>query len=336
MITRTEKIRQTPFWQRELAHAIQDIDELLEFIHLDRAELAVSDAACKQFSLRIPIAYAERIKKADALDPLLRQILPVSDEMQTNPGFTHDPVSDQQSIVAQGLLQKYHGRALLITTGACAIHCRYCFRRHFPYNQSQASIAEWSDSIEYLRNKTDITEIILSGGDPLTLSDTRLTKLIHKIESIAHIKTLRIHTRLPIVLPSRVCSKLLEWIKKSRLNIVIVVHCNHANEIDFAVTEALQKLKNEGVTLLNQSVLLAGINDTIDALQHLSESLFSAGVLPYYLHLLDPVAGAAHFDVNKHQATRLIQDLQARLPGYLVPRLVQEIAGEPSKTPAFP
>jgi len=336
MITRTEKIRQTPFWQRELAHAIQDLDELLEFIQLDRAELAVSDAACEQFSLRIPIAYAERIKKADAQDPLLRQILPVADEMQPNPGFTHDPVSDQQSIVAQGLLQKYHGRALLITTGACAIHCRYCFRRHFPYNQSQASISEWSDSIEYLRNKKDITEIILSGGDPLTLSDTRLTKLIHKIESIPHIKTLRIHTRLPIVLPSRVCSKLLEWIKKSRLNIVVVVHCNHANEIDFAVTEALQKLKNEGVTLLNQSVLLAGINDSTNALQHLSETLFSAGVIPYYLHMLDPVAGAAHFDVNKHQATKLIQALQARLPGYLIPRLVQEIPGEPSKTPAFP
>jgi len=335
MITRTEKIRQTPFWQRELAQSIQNIDELLDYVHLDRGSLPVSDAACEQFSLRIPKGYADRIKKSDTNDPLLRQILPLQAEMQSVPGYGPDPVGDQQSIVAQGLLQKYHGRALMMTTAACAVHCRYCFRRHFPYNDCRASEDDWSDSLSYLRNNTDIHELILSGGDPLTLNDIRLSRLVRHIEAIPHIKTLRIHSRIPVVLPSRICAALLEWIQKSRLQVVMVIHCNHAQEIDISVENALQSLKNIGVTLLNQSVLLAGINDTVDDLEALSERLFSTGVLPYYLHLLDPVAGAAHFDTDQEVAKTLLLTLQTRLPGYLVPRLVREMAGNASKTPVF-
>lgn len=336
MITRTEKIRQTPFWQRELAQSIHDVDELLDYIQLDRESLAVSDAATKEFSLRIPRGYANRINKSDVNDPLLKQILPIKSEMQDVAGFATDPVGDQQAIVAPGLLQKYHGRALMITTGACAIHCRYCFRRHFPYTDCRSSDTDWADSLAYLRDKPDIHELILSGGDPLTLNDSRLSRLISNIESIPHITTLRIHSRIPIVLPSRICPALLDWMQKTRLQVIMVIHCNHAQEIDDNVGSALQNLKDIGVTLLNQSVLLAGVNDTIEDLQTLSEDLFAAGVLPYYLHMLDPVAGAAHFDIDPQHAKNLLTRLQDRLPGYLVPRLVREIAGKTSKTPVFP
>jgi len=335
MITRTDKIRQTPFWQRELAQSIQNIDELLHYVKLERADVAVSDEANNQFSLRIPRGYADRIAKADASDPILKQILPIDEEMRNVAGYNTDPVGDLQSIVAPGLLHKYHGRALMITTGACAVHCRYCFRRHFSYHDACHSNADWSAAIDHLNLSPQVNEVILSGGDPLSLSDTRLSRLVDKITSVPHVTTLRIHTRVPVVLPSRICSSMIEWINKSRLRVVMVIHCNHAREIDQATIDAMRTLTSTGVTLLNQAVLLAGVNDSVKSQKELSERLFSAGVLPYYLHMLDPVSGAAHFEVSEQRAKSLYEGLRACLPGYLVPRLVRELEGEPSKTPVF-
>jgi len=335
MITRTEEIRQTPIWQQSLASVIRDIDELLAIVKLDASQLNISEAARKQFSLRIPRAYVDCIKPGDANDPLLKQILPVNDEMLEFERFNTDPVSDLQSIVAGGVLQKYQGRALLLTTGACAIHCRYCFRRHFPYSVENAAQNDWIAAIDYLKSHEDISEVILSGGDPLTLTDNRLVSLVEKIEKISHINTLRLHTRLPVVLPERVCKELLDWLTNSRLHTVIVIHCNHVQEISPAVMHALKILKQAGVTLLNQSVLLKGVNDSTADLKALSLGLFAAGVLPYYLHMLDPVSGAAHFEVDENLAIEMLNQLQAELPGYLVPRLVREIAAKPSKTYVF-
>jgi len=333
MITRNNKIRHIPDWQRELSCAITDLDELLEIIGLTAEQLNISEAAKKQFSLKLPRPFLHRIKKSCPDDPLLRQILPVSAEMKACDGYSKDPVADQSFLVSAGVLQKYQGRALMIATGACAIHCRYCFRRHFPYHSHRASEDNWQAAINYFKQHSDLTEVILSGGDPLTLSDNRLLRLINKIEQIDHVTTLRIHTRLPVVLPERICPELLTWIAASRLKIIFVIHCNHANEIDSHVIQALQALQERQVTLLNQSVLLKNINDNADVLSDLSQQLFNAGVLPYYLHLLDPVEGAAHFNVEQDIAKQLLCKMRRQLPGYLVPRLVQEQPGKDSKTP---
>ena len=269
----------------------------------------------------------------DSNDPLLKQVLPTSNEDIKVDNFFLDPVGDHDAIVAEGVLHKYHGRALLLTTGACAIHCRYCFRRHFPYAQANASRSDWSAAIDYLQTNEDIHEVILSGGDPLTLTDAKLYQLVKKLEKISHINTLRIHTRLPVVLPERVCDDLIAWLSQSRLKKVIVIHSNHANEIDQDVIDSLARLKQADVTLLNQAVLLKGINDNTGDLVALSNSLFMAGVLPYYLHMLDPVDGAAHFDTTQAKACVLIEEMSKKLPGYLVPKLVREIAGEMAKMP---
>ncbi len=333
MITRTEKIRQTPIWQQQLANAIQDVDELLRLVKLDAGQLRISNAASQQFSLRITREYVSRIHPGDVHDPLLRQILPVEAETHNVNHFVSDPVGDHVAHVAEGVLHKYQGRVLLLTTGACAIHCRYCFRRHFPYADANAARADWSEALDYLHTHDDIHEVILSGGDPLTLSDWRLSGLVNKIDNINNIKTLRLHTRMPVVLPQRICDDLLGWLRASRLQIVIVIHCNHHQEIDPAVRQALTALQENGAILLNQAVLLRGVNDNVAELQALSQSLFEAGVLPYYLHMLDPVAGAAHFDVDSTTARALISELQSQLPGYLVPRLVREVPGQQSKIP---
>jgi len=333
MITRTEKIRQTPVWQQALAQSLQTVDELLDYIHLRRDQVAISRTACEQFSLKIPRGYADRMQVGNSHDPLLRQVLPTTDEDIQVQNYLMDPVGDQDAIVADGVLQKYHGRVLLLTTGACAVHCRYCFRRHFPYAEANAARADWSSAIRYLQANTDVHEVILSGGDPLTLSDERLSHLVGKLDKLPHISTLRIHTRLPVVLPERICDDLLSWLTHSRLHMVMVIHSNHSQEIDQGVAESLGRLKQAGITLLNQSVLLRGINDSSDELIALSHVLFRAGVLPYYLHCLDPVSGASHFDVDTEKALELIEEIQTRLPGYLVPRLVREVAGETAKTP---
>jgi EF-P beta-lysylation protein EpmB len=335
MITRSTSVKHTPKWQTELAHVISDPAELLRRLSLDSALLPAAQRAARLFPLRVPEGFIARIKPGDVNDPLLRQILPLDVECDAAPGFAADPVGDLDAMPVPGLLHKYHGRVLLIATGACAVHCRYCFRRHFPYGEAQASRDLGRAALDYIAADSSIREVILSGGDPLSLNNRRLTGLMSRIEVIAHVQRLRIHTRLPVVLPERVDDALLNWLQSGRLKKIVVIHANHANEIDRAVAGALDRLAKGGATLLNQSVLLRGVNDSVEALCSLSEALFAAGVLPYYLHQLDKVQGAAHFDVSAQCATALLRKLNDRLPGYLVPRLVVEQAGALSKTPVI-
>lgn len=322
-------------WQQQLAQAITDPLELLDRLDIPHSAFPDCQQAANSFPLKVPQCYVDKIQPASVDDPLLKQIMLSSRELEQVAGYSHDPVGDQNATAIPGLLHKYHGRVLLIATQTCAVHCRYCFRRHFPYTENQASRNQWQSALDYIAERREISEVILSGGDPLLLSDHKLAELVHRLETIPHIKRLRIHSRLPVVLPDRISDEMCQRLARSRLDCCLVIHANHANEIQAAEINCLHKLRSSNISLLNQSVLLAGINDNIDSLADLSEKLFSAGVLPYYLHYLDPVSGAAHFNVNKAKAIELIKALQLRLPGYLVPRLVEEIAGEESKLPVI-
>jgi len=333
MIQLTAPIVQGHDWKNQLAQAIRDPAELLQLLEIPDHYLEGARQAARLFPLRVPGSYLNRIKKGDLDDPLLRQILPLDCECQSVNGYSDDPVGDLAAQKNSGLLHKYHGRALIIATAACGIHCRYCFRRNFPYHDATSTQNQWQDTMSYLLTNTDINEIILSGGDPLSLSDDRLQDLVNELEKIPHLKTLRIHTRLPIVIPQRITGMLLNLLSSTTLKPVLVTHINHANEIDDSVLQAMALLRNAGITLLNQSVLLRGVNDSVNTLEQLSRALFSAGILPYYLHQLDRVNGAAHFSVEKSRAVALLNLLRQQLPGYLVPRFVEEQAGEPSKTP---
>ncbi|MDH5407648.1 MAG: EF-P beta-lysylation protein EpmB [Gammaproteobacteria bacterium] len=333
MIPRTATTWQTENWQKELASAIRDPRELLQELDLPMSLLAGAQQAGEQFPLRVTASYLSRIEKANPDDPLLRQILPLAVELDTSDGYRLDPVGDLSASPVPGLLHKYHGRVLLVTTGACAIHCRYCFRRHYPYAEGCANSTQLDQIIEYIQSDITITEVILSGGDPLTLSNSRLAELFKRLNSISHLKRIRLHTRLPIVLPSRIDQGLLALFSEQARQIVLVVHCNHPNEIDSQVSKCLVQLDQIGVSLLNQSVLLSGVNDNIVSLTELSERLFAAKTIPYYLHLLDRVQGAEHFEVERDKATDLIQQLRNLLPGYLVPTLVEEKEGAPAKLP---
>lgn len=320
-------------WQRLLAEAITDPAELLDILRLDPALLPAARLAAARFPLRAPRGFVARMRVGDENDPLLKQVLPLHDELIDAPGYSLDPVGDMASRAAPGVLHKYHGRALLIATGACGVHCRYCFRRHFPYADESVTRSQWLAALQYLRDDASIAEVILSGGDPLSLSDARLKEISDDLESIPHLRRLRIHTRQPVVLPERVDAGLCDWLSHVRLQKIVVLHVNHANEIDASVREACAKLAACGATLLNQAVLLKGVNDSVDALAQLSESVFAAGVLPYYLHLLDRAQGTRHFEVSASDALALAHQLSSQLPGYLTPKLVREIAGEPGKTP---
>jgi EF-P beta-lysylation protein EpmB len=333
MIPDCVAIPQTPAWQQALARAVTEPEELLGLVGLGPEWLPAARAAARLFPLRVPRGFVARMRPRDAHDPLLRQVLPLADECVTAPGFGPDPVGDAQAMRVPGLLQKYRGRVLLTATGACAVHCRYCFRRHYPYAEANPVADRWHAALAHIAADDSTAEVILSGGDPLTLSDRRLKEFTDALAPIAHVKRLRIHTRLPVVLPERIDDGLLAWLGGLRLPTAVVIHANHANELDTTVRAALARLKDCGATLLNQSVLLRGVNDSADALADLSEALFDAGVLPYYLHRLDRVQGAAHFEVADARAVALVEALRARLPGYLVPRLVREDAGAPTKTP---
>ena len=333
MIPGSAVLRQVS-WQAELARAITDPAELLADVGLGEEWLPAARAAAGFFPLRVPRGFVARMRPGDPHDPLLRQVLPLAEECLTAQGFGPDPVGDLAAMAVPGVLHKYQGRVLLTTTGACAVHCRYCFRRHFPYADANAAADHWRTALEYIASDDSVSEVILSGGDPLSLSDRRLAELVRGLDDIAHLQRLRFHTRLPIVLPERVNDEILDWLGATRLRVVVVVHANHANEIDSSVRTALARLKGIGAELLNQSVLLRGVNDCAEALTALSETMFDAGVLPYYLHLLDRVQGAAHFEVHDDIARSLMTELNKRLPGYLVPRLVREIPGAPGKVSA--
>jgi EF-P beta-lysylation protein EpmB len=319
-------------WQQQLASAISDPAELLRLLGLAPGDLPGGVDSRSPFALRVPRYYAGLMRHGDPTDPLLAQVLPSARERGAVAGFGTDPVGDLAAVQRQGVLKKYHGRALLITTGACAVHCRYCFRRHFPY-AGQSAIRNWREALEGVRQMPDVSELILSGGDPLALSDRRLAELLAEAEAIPQLRRLRIHTRLPVVLPARVTARFAGLIAGTRLRSAIVIHANHPREITPELRQALQPLKAAGAQLLNQAVLLKSVNDDADTLTALSESLFDIGVLPYYLHLLDPVAGAAHFEVSAADAQVLEDALWARLPGFLVPRMVREVPGAAGKSP---
>ncbi len=332
MIPATPRPAQPSDWRREYRDAITRPHELLALLGLAHlAERVPADAA--GFPLRVPRAFAARMRHGDPDDPLLRQVLPLDDETRCVPGFGIDAVGDLAAREARGLLHKYEGRALLIATGSCAVNCRYCFRRHFPYGEETAAANGWRDAIAHLLGNSDIHEVLLSGGDPLALSTTKLAELTDALRAAPALRRLRIHSRLPVVLPARVDEPLLDWLAALPWPVVMVIHANHAQELDGAVAEACAALAGRSVRLYNQSVLLRGVNDSVDTLAELSERLFEIGVQPYYLHQLDRVAGTAHFEVAQDRAIALHDDLRVRLPGYLLPRLVREVQGAPAKLP---
>jgi EF-P beta-lysylation protein EpmB len=318
-------------WKHELAAAISSRDELCALLQLEQSQLPATTQP--EFRLRVPRAYVAKMQPGDRHDPLLLQVLPL-DQENAHSGLL-DPVADLDAMTTTGLLHKYHGRVLLITTGACAIHCRYCFRRNFPYSDASLSTAHWQDALDYIRAHKEIKEVILSGGDPLVLDDHKLDALQKELSEIHHVQWLRIHTRLPVVLPSRINTDLLDWMRSSRLKITMVIHANHGNEIGAQEQKALAALRDAGITLLNQSVLLRRVNDSAKTLIELSHKLHESGVMPYYLHLLDKTRGAMHFEVDQSTAVKIIAEMRASLPGFLVPRLVREQAGENSKTAIF-
>jgi len=321
-----------PSWQHELSAVIRDPAELLQLLELPDALLPAAQAASQLFPLRVPRPFLSRIEKGNFEDPLLQQILPLDAENQISAGYSADPLAEQNSNPQRGLVYKYHGRVLLVVAPSCAINCRYCFRRHFPYADNNPSRSQWQDTFDYISADDTINEVIYSGGDPLAAPDRQLQWLTEQIAKIPHIKRLRVHTRLPVVIPQRITTDTLTWLTQPGLQSVMVLHINHANEIDDAVRNSIAKLRAAGVTLLNQSVLLKGVNDKIEALTNLSEALFAEGVLPYYLHLLDKVQGAAHFDLAEARGIELHRQMQHRLPGFLVPKLTREEPGAKSKT----
>ncbi|MGR9052788.1 MAG: EF-P beta-lysylation protein EpmB [Gammaproteobacteria bacterium] len=320
-------------WQRQLAEAFDNISDLCRYLELDSESLPVSAAAAADFPLRVPRAFAANMEKGNADDPLLRQVLPIDDETATYPGYSADPVGDLAAAHANAIIHKYRGRALMINTGSCAINCRYCFRRNFPYADYRLTGQKLDPALAYLRADTTLSEVILSGGDPLVLSDDKLQHLFEQLNGIGHVRRIRIHSRLPIVLPARVTDALCELLAASPKTVVMVVHCNHANEIAPNVIDACRKLKHHGIVLFNQAVLLKGVNDDAETLIRLHEALFATGIVPYYLHLLDRAKGVGHFDVSETDALVLMDTLRQTLPGYLVPKLVKEVAGAPAKLP---
>jgi EF-P beta-lysylation protein EpmB len=334
-----------PSWQRELSGAIRSTEELLRRLQLLKSDetfeeagrrynLLETDAAqLNKFPVLVPESFLARMQCSDINDPLLRQVLPFAGEAVSAEGFVSDAVQDLNARRAPGVLHKYDGRVLLITTSACAVNCRYCFRRDYPYEAEPRRLDDWQPSLHEISKDDSITEVIFSGGDPWMLNDARLAALCQEIDAIPHIERIRFHTRLPIVLPSRVTPELLTLFSSLRAQAIIVVHSNHANEIAGDCEVALKRLVKSGVPVLNQSVLLSGINDTVEALEALSRRLINIGVQPYYLHQLDRVVGSSHFEVSTELGRTLITEIAARLPGYAVPRYVQEIPGHSGKTP---
>lgn len=323
-------------WQSQLSDLITDPFELLDQLEIcSDALLSGAILASKSFKLRVPRAFVGKMRKGDPLDPLLLQVLPHHLELEEHPEFVTDPLGEEAANQLPGVLHKYQSRFLLTLTGACAVHCRYCFRRHFPYQENLPKQDDWPQIKAYIEQNPHINEVILSGGDPLTLSNRKLKLWIERLESLQQVKILRIHSRVPVVIPQRLDTELLEILKSTRLRIIMVIHANHAAELDDQTRAYLEKLSQHGITALNQAVLLKGVNDDAQTLIELSQRLFDARVMPYYLHVLDKVKGAQHFDLSGSKIDEIYHDILAGLPGYLVPKLVREIAGEKNKTPLF-
>lgn len=333
MIQHTIATWQDLSWQDELKQMITDPEQLMRQLHLDPALLPAAELAAQRFPLRATQSFVSRIVPGDIDDPLLKQILPINQELVPNSDYVTDPLHESEFNPCKGIIHKYHGRILLLSASSCAINCRYCFRREFDYQANAMSKEDRLAALNYIATNTSIEEVIFSGGDPLMHSDQHFAWWLSELDKIAHVQRIRVHTRIPIVIPSRVSEPLLSLFCESRFQVVWVIHCNHAQEIDHAVAAAFKKIDLAGITLLNQSVLLKGVNDCPDILADLSKALFNHRVLPYYLHLLDKVTGAAHFDLNIDKAKAIYQDMRAVLPGYLLPKLVRESPGEIAKTP---
>lgn len=330
ILTQNTLIREAN-WLEILANSVSDPKKLLEKLNLPLENFANDLAARRLFAMRVPQPFIDKMEKGNPQDPLFLQVMTSQNEFTLADGFTQDPLEEQHT-AAPNVLHKYHNRLLLMVKGGCAINCRYCFRRHFPYSDNKGNKTNWQQALSYIASRSEIEEVIFSGGDPLMAKDHELAWLIAELENIPHLKRLRIHTRLPVVIPQRITNDLCQLLANSRLATVVVTHINHANEIDPLLAQAMQKLKEHGITLLNQSVLLKGVNDNALTLKQLSDKLFETGILPYYLHLLDKVEGASHFFIPDHDAAAIYQELQALTSGYLVPKLAREIANEPNKT----
>lgn len=336
MIPRTKPSVESESWQIALKSAIRTTKELLDAVAVAPEQIDALDSANLNFPVRVPRSFAQKMEQGNPKDPLLLQCLPLAQELLTHPDYVQDPLQENDATPAKGIIHKYQSRVLLISTSACAIHCRYCFRRHFPYQDHQNSIHEWQQQLQYLHTNPNINEVILSGGDPLSLTTERLHQMVQELEQIPHLQTLRIHTRFPIVIPQRLNTKLLQLFSNSRFKTVIVVHANHPKEIDDLLIERFKPFTREGILLLNQSVLLRDVNDDSAILGELSQRLFQANILPYYLHQLDKVAGAHHFAVTDQKAIAIHEGMNRRLPGYLVPKLVRELPGKDHKTTIIP
>lgn len=319
-------------WQLELKNSITNYLDLFKLLNLNPKHPKLIDTIqYSQFPLLVTNSFINRIQKMDINDPLLRQILPTTQELQNNNSFCADPLQEANFNKIPGLLHKYSSRVLIIVTKACAINCRYCFRKEFQYSANIASGKNLENIINYIAKDSSIIEVILSGGDPLIAPNNYLQHLISKLESIKHIETVRIHSRVPIILPCRLEPEFINILLKSRLNIVLVTHTNHPQEINQEVAEYFKLLQNTKITLLNQTVLLKNINDNAGVLAELSRKLFSIKILPYYLHILDKVNGTKHFAVKLSTAKKIYGELQSKLPGYLVPKLVTEKPGAKHK-----
>ncbi|WP_027849278.1 EF-P beta-lysylation protein EpmB [Marinospirillum minutulum] len=331
------KTSETHHWSDELKRALVDPLSLCQQLNINPQQLPGGIEGLKKgqqlFKTLVPQPFIKLMQQGNPRDPLLLQVLPLGAENQAVTGFVTDPLQESKYNPLPGLIHKYTSRVLLTTSGACAVNCRYCFRRHFPYAQNSLSSSGSQAILDYLQKHPKVNEVIFSGGDPLATPDTRLATLVKQLESLPQLKRLRIHTRLPVVIPSRINTEFLNWVTKTRLTLVMVLHINHPQEIGAELIQALGRLKSAGVRLLNQSVLLAGINDQASILAELSEALFTQGVMPYYLHTFDPVAGAAHFAIDDKQARQIYAELLAELPGFLVPKLVREYPNQPAKTP---
>jgi len=322
-------LQTTKTWQQDLAEGFNNINDICGYLNISNNYS--HKARTENFPIRVPREFVDRMEKGNLNDPLLKQILPTNNESIIQAGYTDDPVGDVPAMAETGVIHKYHGRVLLITTGSCAINCRYCFRRNFPYNDFQLSTKKYLNALNYITSHQDISEVILSGGDPLLLNDQKLIALIQKIDLIPHVKRIRIHSRIPIVLPSRITPALCDQLAIIKKDLIMIVHSNHANELNNKVRFACDQLKNANITLFNQAVLLKDINNDAKQLCTLHEKLFSYKIIPYYLHLLDKTTGTAHFDVPQNEAIDLMNQIKKVLPGYLVPKLVKEQAGAANK-----